>query len=458
VSWPALRSAAHRLGWGVHRPPAVSVIIPTYNWSAALRCAISSVLRQTVQDFELLVVGDGCTDDSASVVAAFKDRRISWHNLERNHGSQWAANNFGLKQARAEWVAYLGHDDIWYPTHLQAILRTARETEAAVITSVMILYGPPGSAIRATAGVFRDGVCREDDFVPPSGLAHRTQLTEVIGFWKEAEKNVLPIDCAYLRAAVTAGANLASTRELTVFKFNAAWRRDAYKVKSTTEQEKILALIETGIDFRQGELLDVLEARLADKLIDLKVPDMSGVGAGELHRAYRRYKGVEDRFARADLHRLVSPERFFLSDVDGGFEWHLEEMDPHFGPFRWSGPALRSSVDLPVLVDGDVSIRIHIIHLLEPDSVEHLKIFANGRILECGVEKSEAGTWVLHALARGDELGPSDNGLRVTLEVQKVQRSIDLGHNTDRRWLGVAVNWIALHPVIEARQSVQLPS
>ena len=122
--------------------PAITVAIATYNWSRALRCAISSVLLQTMQDFEILIVGDGCTDDSAAVVAEFDDPRLRWHNFDQNHGGQWAANNFANENAAADWIAYLGHDDIWYPTHLEAILRTARETSAKVITSVAILYGP----------------------------------------------------------------------------------------------------------------------------------------------------------------------------------------------------------------------------------------------------------------------------------------------------------------------------
>src|SRR5213593_1427755 len=79
--------------------PSVSVFIPTYNWSTVLPYSIGSVLRQTFTDFELLVVGDGCTDDSAEVVAAIDDPRVRWINLPANSGHQSALNNEGLRQA-----------------------------------------------------------------------------------------------------------------------------------------------------------------------------------------------------------------------------------------------------------------------------------------------------------------------------------------------------------------------
>ena len=82
--------------------PMVSVIIATFNWSAALRLAIRSVLGQTLQAFEILVVGDACTDDSEAVVEAFGDARIRWLNLAHNAGSQHAPNNAGLNAARGE--------------------------------------------------------------------------------------------------------------------------------------------------------------------------------------------------------------------------------------------------------------------------------------------------------------------------------------------------------------------
>ena len=96
--------------WNMSSPaPLVSVITATYNWSSVLRYAIQSVLRQTCQDFEMIVVGDGCTDDSAEVVASFDDPRLRWHNLPHNTGHQSAPNNAGLELARGRYVAYLGH-------------------------------------------------------------------------------------------------------------------------------------------------------------------------------------------------------------------------------------------------------------------------------------------------------------------------------------------------------------
>jgi glycosyltransferase involved in cell wall biosynthesis len=167
--------------------PAISVVIPTYNWSAALRCAIRSVLLQTMQDFEILVVGDGCTDDSEAVVVAFGAPRIRWHNLDRNYGSQWMANNYANEHAAGGWIAYLGHDDIWYPTHLSAILAAAQRESAEVVTSAMILYGPEGTGGRGIAGLFATGTYGSADFVPPTAFAHARALYGDVVRWRDPD-------------------------------------------------------------------------------------------------------------------------------------------------------------------------------------------------------------------------------------------------------------------------------
>ena len=117
----------------------VSVVLSTYNWSSALHCALRSVQLQTLRDIEVLVIGDGCTDDSERIVESFGDSRFKWHNLPRNHGSQFAPNNRGLELASAAWVAYLGQDDIWHPRHLEACLDTGARTGADFVASICVM-------------------------------------------------------------------------------------------------------------------------------------------------------------------------------------------------------------------------------------------------------------------------------------------------------------------------------
>src|SRR3954471_20793743 len=118
--------------------PRVSVIIPTYNRSTVLPFAVHSVLGQTLGDFELLVVGDGCTDDTEQVVMAIKDPRVRWINLPSNTGHQSGPNNRGLQEARGEYIAYLGHDDLWLRHHLECATAKLDETGAAFAHSLLV--------------------------------------------------------------------------------------------------------------------------------------------------------------------------------------------------------------------------------------------------------------------------------------------------------------------------------
>lgn len=101
----------------------VSVIIPTYNRSRPLKLAVESVLRQTYQDCEIIVVDDGSTDDTAETIekiirqAAGGDKRIRYL-FQQNHGKS-AALNYGLGFARGEWIAFLDSDDQWLPKKLE---------------------------------------------------------------------------------------------------------------------------------------------------------------------------------------------------------------------------------------------------------------------------------------------------------------------------------------------------
>jgi len=97
--------------------PFFSVVIPTYNRAWFIKKAIESVLAQSFQDFEIIVVDDGSTDDTESVVSGIASNKIHYH--KKNNAERAAARNFGAKKASGEYINFLDSDDILYANHLQ---------------------------------------------------------------------------------------------------------------------------------------------------------------------------------------------------------------------------------------------------------------------------------------------------------------------------------------------------
>lgn len=98
-----------------------SVIITTYNRRDVLPRAITSVLGQTDGAFELLVIDNGSTDDTAQVVARFTDPRISYVRNPEPSSSCDAPRNLGIQRAKGRYVAFLDDDDLWYPERLAKV-------------------------------------------------------------------------------------------------------------------------------------------------------------------------------------------------------------------------------------------------------------------------------------------------------------------------------------------------
>ena len=229
--------------------PRVTVIIATYNRSEVLRYAIRSVLAQTFADFELLVVGDACTDDSEQVVAGFEDPRVRWINLPTNTRHQSGPNNEGLRQARGELIAYLGHDDLWLPHHLEILTAAFDSSNCDVAHGLVVDVGPDGAFLWPVAPRPNDG-----SFSPPSGMAHRRHVTEEMGGWRDYREVGVP-DVELWRRAQRRGYAFTFVPRLTAVKFPASWRRDVYKHPSAHEQADWLRRIESEPDFEQRLLV-----------------------------------------------------------------------------------------------------------------------------------------------------------------------------------------------------------
>lgn len=295
-----MRSTAGQI---MNKQPFITVIIPTYNWSSVLPFSIDSVLRQSFTDFELLVVGDGCTDDSQAVVESIRDERVRWINLQSNTGHQSEPNNEGLRQAQGELIAYLGHDDLWLPHHLKCL-------SAAIAGGADLAYGIVGAVshygssleILPTPPDYERG-----SWIPPTSVLHKREITEKLGGWRNYRELAVDPECDLWQRAYDANYRLTLVRRLTAIKFPAAHRRDAYKTKSSAEQENWTQRIINEADFEADVLMNILlptleERRLLPflsqtckrvlKRLQSTVDNLRPRAKGERINKFREFKGL----------------------------------------------------------------------------------------------------------------------------------------------------------------------
>ena len=192
-----------------------------------LRLTLQTVLNQDLPDFEALVIGDGCTDDSEEAVASFGDPRLRWHNLPVNSGAASVPNNTGLAMARGRYVAHLGHDDFWFPWHLSGLVATIEATGADWVYPLVVAVGPDG--IRHCSGPPQPGVPAAEHHVPPSGWLYRREVCHEVGDWADPASLDWQIDFDYMRRAALAGTRFAFLDRPTVVKFPSSLFPDGYR-------------------------------------------------------------------------------------------------------------------------------------------------------------------------------------------------------------------------------------
>ncbi len=128
--------------------PTVSVIIPTYNRAHVLGRSIQSVLNQTFQDFELIIVDDGSTDDTEKIVKNLSNEKVKYTKLQKNQGAG-VARNIGIRLAKGDYIAILDDDDEWMPERLEKQMKvfSTAPMEVGVVYTRYIKYDSLGDYI-----------------------------------------------------------------------------------------------------------------------------------------------------------------------------------------------------------------------------------------------------------------------------------------------------------------------
>ncbi|ELY44001.1 glycosyltransferase family 2 protein [Natronorubrum bangense] len=264
--------------------PALSVVMPTYNAAEYLRSAIDSILAQTFSDFELVIVNDGSTDGTHSIIESYDDDRIQTVRLETNSGIPTARNR-GIEKARGEYVACHDSDDRSHRTRFerQARYLDANKGVAAVGTGALLVdeSGDRIARRRVAADPSLSDLVDVNHFVHGSMIVRRSALEEV-GYYHEWFE-------------------LAEDYELVL---RLADRYDVRNIDEPLYEQQIRTDSAYGSSLEKIWLYDLLAVKKLKKpedWLELKrIVDRDGV------RAARQYLSREEL---TDYHRKVARER-----------------------------------------------------------------------------------------------------------------------------------------------------
>jgi glycosyltransferase involved in cell wall biosynthesis len=162
----------------------VSVVISTYNRKDLLKRAIRSVLSQSIQDLECIVVDDCSTQDVETLVRSINDPRLVYIRTKENSGHDGLPKNLGIAKATGEYVAFLDDDDVYRTDALKILLAYARESTAEVVYGDYLIDGKPGWSLD-----FSPSRLAQMNFISMSvAMVKRSALMAVGGFDQDVPK------------------------------------------------------------------------------------------------------------------------------------------------------------------------------------------------------------------------------------------------------------------------------
>jgi hypothetical protein len=230
--------------------PKASVITAAYNRSNVLYYAIESVRRQTCEDWEHIVVGDHCTDDTEAVVARFNDPRIRFVNLPQNSGGQSAPHNHALSMARGRYLFYLNQDDFFFPDHIASSIACLERSGADIVWSpaaVPLVSNRNSDNLDdqpvALMGVTPNGYFDASVFMVSSSWALRAGIAARMGPWKQHDEILVSPSQELLFRAWKRGCKIQFHPHVSVFMIQSGSRRNSYALREVSEHERYFDLV-----------------------------------------------------------------------------------------------------------------------------------------------------------------------------------------------------------------------
>jgi len=137
-----------------------------------------------------LIVGDGCTDSTAAVVAGFRDSRFQWFDFPKGPYFGYGNRNIALREARGTYVAFMAHDDLWLPDHLEMLSSCLTKDSVEIAYSRPLWVAPDGTITPSTFNLNHPATLEaflagEPHSIPASCVIHRRDCFSKYGYWDE---------------------------------------------------------------------------------------------------------------------------------------------------------------------------------------------------------------------------------------------------------------------------------
>lgn len=446
--------------------PTVSIIISAYNRPQVIPFAIKSVLASDFEDWELIVVGDGCNAETEKAVRAFSDPRIHFHNLPENTGHQSAPHNKGIELARGEFVLFLNQDDMYFPEHISKRVAFMRATGAGISWSPILLlqhsgleYGPVDiEKDRLTLdGAPPNGRFDPRCFIISSCWAVRREICHQVGPWLPVTETRLSPSQEWLYRANLRGLQIFYHPYVSVLCIHSGVRRYSYLGARSFEHERAWSWLSAG-PLEKLNLLhcvavqdssELMRARLT--LDDRSHPFRSFVERrlekrGVHPHAFQRYLtglkkgdwvGGHTHFTRSSPPAPQENTQIHASQAEAddfmGRGWHAAESEG-----RWTSATVAELffTSPPERTDGENMTLELYGHTLNAEDVVVFKLDGSPSLT-----RKFGSTDELTAISIP---GPGTHQLTITVSNPASPES--LGLSEDKRLLGYRLRWFRITP------------
>jgi len=173
-----------------HENPLFSVVMPTYNRANIIGKAIESILEQTFQSFEIIVIDNGSTDDTQSVLEKYRDDRIRYF-WQEGSGCPASPRNAGIGKSKGDWICFLDSDDSWYKEKLECCFELL-ETKVDLLHHDLKIIGDRKSFTRKTIrsrqlkSPITINLLVNSNVITTSSVVVRRSLVEKVGGFDES--------------------------------------------------------------------------------------------------------------------------------------------------------------------------------------------------------------------------------------------------------------------------------